>query len=57
MSNRGMHVATSGARYGFADFGFGTCALHAQPQHLVMTFEVHDPTVLNGHYWLTTMCD
>lgn len=39
MSNRGMDVDTDGATYGVAEFGFGTCALRAERQRLVMTLE------------------
>nr|WP_246382521.1 DUF2218 domain-containing protein [Prauserella isguenensis] len=46
LSNRGMHVETSGDTYGFADFGFGTCTLHAHPHGLVIELDVSEPRAL-----------
>lgn len=46
MTARGMHVESTSDNYGFADFGFGTCTLHAHPQRLVMQLETRDPVAL-----------
>lgn len=46
MTNRGFHVETGDEGYGFADFGFGTCVLRAEPQRLVMNLATQDPLAL-----------
>ncbi|MQA13009.1 MAG: DUF2218 domain-containing protein [Pseudonocardiaceae bacterium] len=46
MTNRGFQVETTDDNYGFADFGFGTCVLHADPQQLVMNLATQDPVTL-----------
>lgn len=46
LSARGMRVETSGDTYGVAEFGFGTCTLHAETQGLVMNLHVNHPEAL-----------
>lgn len=46
MTGHGMHVETPDETYGFADFGFGTCTLRAQPDGLAMTLQAQQPVAL-----------
>jgi hypothetical protein len=46
MTGEGMPVQTTGQDYGSADFGWGTCTLHAEPQGLTLHVEARDLSML-----------
>jgi len=46
MTAEGMHVETTDDHYGHADFGWGSCTFHAQPEGLALHLQARDAVML-----------